>query len=194
MTKYPTELKLKVIQDYKNGEGGCKFLAEKYHVKNESIVRRWIKAHEAFGIAGIQRKRQHTVYSRQFKLNAVNLYLTSEKTYQEIAYEVGIANSPLLNRWVLDYREQGESAFSKVPGRPRKEPELPKKNKAKSSQSELCESEQEIVRLQKENLNLRMEVEYLKGLRRLRQEQHKRGNPVWSASSEENSSSPSNNF
>ena len=39
------------------------------------------------------------------------------------------------------------------------------------------------------NLNLRMEVEYLKGLRRFRQEQHKRENPEWSVNSDENSSS-----
>ena len=76
MTKYSFELKLKVVQDYDNGVGGCDYLAKKYHVTNEAIVRRWVKAYKELGAVGIQRKRQNTVYSTQFKLNAVNLYLT----------------------------------------------------------------------------------------------------------------------
>lgn len=48
MTKYSPELKLKVIQDYNNGLGGYKFLANKYLVKDKSVVKRWIKAYEAF--------------------------------------------------------------------------------------------------------------------------------------------------
>lgn len=98
----------------------------------------------------------------------------------------------MLTRWVTDYREKGELAFSKALGKPRNESELPQNKQAKQS-SNINEIEQELAQLQNEVLNLRMENEYLKGLRRLRQEQHKRENPEWSASSDENSSSRSRN-
>lgn len=192
MTKYSFELKLKVIQDYENGLGDCDYLANKYQVKNEAIVRRWVKAYKELGAVGIQRKRQNTVYSTQFKLNAVNLYLTSEKSYREIAHELGMNNPPLLTRWVSDYRKKGEFAFSKVRGRPRKEADLPETS-IKKTKDEVTQTKQELAKLQNENLNLRMEVEYLKGLRRLRQEQHKREKPEWSVNSDENSSSPLSN-
>ncbi|MCT4422702.1 transposase, partial [Lactococcus cremoris] len=55
MTKYSFELKLKVVQDYDNGVGGCDYLAKKYHVTNEAIVRRWVKAYKELGAVGIQR-------------------------------------------------------------------------------------------------------------------------------------------
>lgn len=192
MAKYSIELKLKVVQDYLVGTGGYQFLADKYHLKRFEIIRDWVKAYQEFGPAGLQRKRQNTAYTTQFKLNAVNLYLTSEKTYRELATELGINNPPLLTRWVTDYREKGELAFSKARGKPRNESELPQNKQAKQS-SNINEIEQELAQLQNEVLNLRMENEYLKGLRRLRQEQHKRENPEWSASSDENSSSRSRN-
>lgn len=111
MTKYSFELKLKVVQDYDNGVGGCDYLAKKYHVTNEAIVRRWVKAYKELGAVEIQRKRQNTVYSTQFKLNAVNLYLTSEKSYGELAHELGMNNPPLLTRWVSNYRKKGNLPF-----------------------------------------------------------------------------------
>uniref|UniRef100_A0AAC9R4R1 Transposase n=1 Tax=Lactococcus lactis subsp. lactis TaxID=1360 RepID=A0AAC9R4R1_LACLL len=49
MTKYSFELKLKVVQDYDNGVGGCDYLAKKYHVTNAAIVRRWVKAYKELG-------------------------------------------------------------------------------------------------------------------------------------------------
>jgi len=97
MTRYSFELKLKVVQDYDNGVGGCDYLANKYHVTNEVIVRRWVKAYKELGAVGIQRKRQNTVYSTQFKLNAVNLYLTSEKSYRELAHELGADNTSYID-------------------------------------------------------------------------------------------------
>jgi len=161
MTKYSFELKLKVVQDYDNGVRGCGYLANKYHVKNEAIVRRWVKAYKELGAVGIQRKRQNTVYSAQFKINAVNLYLTNEKSYREIAHELGMNNPPLLTRWVSDYRKKGEFAFSKAQGRPRKEADFPEIS-IKKEKDEENQTKQELAKLQNENLNLRMEVEYLK--------------------------------
>lgn len=89
---------------------------------------------------------------------------------------------------MLDYRENGEFAFSKTRGRPRKEPNLPLKKK---KVSELRDTEQELSKLQKENLRLRIENEYLKGLRRLRLEQQAKGNPDLFNISKDDLSSPS---
>ncbi len=47
------------------------------------------------GIEGLHRSRQNKVYDSNFKLNAVNLYLTSEKSYRELAQELGIVNVPM---------------------------------------------------------------------------------------------------
>ena len=154
MVKYSFDFKLKIVKEYLEGQGGRAFLAQKYGTKADVLIIRWVKAYEKFGVQGLQRKRQNTAYSPQFKLNAVNLYLTSEKSYQELAQSLGITTPAQITRWVLDYREKGEFAFSKARGRPRKEPELSTINLKKVNDNR-NETEQELAKLQNENLNLR---------------------------------------
>lgn len=54
MSKYSTELKMKVVKAYLNNEGGYEFLAKKYGISNKSIVKRWIKAFNSQGYDGIK--------------------------------------------------------------------------------------------------------------------------------------------
>ena len=190
MAKYSFDLKLKAVIDYEQGLGSYQFIADKYHVKTSGRIKDWVHIYQTFGSRGLQRKRQNTVYDTQFKLNAVNLYLTSEKSYQEIGDQLGMTNNALLTRWVLDYREKGEFAFSNSRGRPRKEPDMSKQKSSKQP-SDLSETEQKLAQLQNENLKLRIENEYLKGLRRLRMERQAKGNPSLFRPSKENSSSHS---
>ncbi|CEN27529.1 Transposase [Lactococcus piscium MKFS47] len=190
MAKYSFDLKLKAVIDYEQGLGSYQFIADKYPVKTSGRIKDWVHIYQTFGSRGLQRKRQNTVYDTQFKLNAVNLYLTSEKSYREIGDQLGMTNNVLLTRWVLDYREKGEFAFSNSRGRPRKEPDMSKQKSSKQP-SDLSETEQKLAQLQNENLKLRIENEYLKGLRRLRMERQAKENPSLFRPSKENSSSHS---
>lgn len=186
MAKYSVELKLKIVQEYLSGQGGVNFLAQKYHIKSSTDIQKWVSVYKSFGVSGLQRKRQNRSYSPQFKRNAVNLYLTSEKSYREVAGELGINNPPLITRWVLDYREKGELAFSNMRGRPRKEVNVSKSKPEKSEENKV------LTKLKEENLQLRIENEWLKGLRRLRMEQRAKENPDSSQAFKDNSGSPSN--
>ena len=49
-------------------------------------------------------------YSEEFKKDAVGHSLTSEKTVEEVAQDLGIANSNL-RRWRAQYSKSGELAF-----------------------------------------------------------------------------------
>lgn len=76
MSKYSTELKIKVVKVYLNNEGGYGFLAKKYGISNESIVKRWINAFNSQGYDGIKVSRKNNNYSFEFKPNIGKLYLT----------------------------------------------------------------------------------------------------------------------
>lgn len=194
MAKYSFNFKLQVVQDYLSGTGGSVFLANKYHIPAESNIRKWVNAYKQFGESGLRRKRQRKAYSTHFKLHAVNLYLTSEKSYQAVANELGMNTPSQIARWVHDYQEEGELAFSKARGRPKTGDKMSNNKRFKSSTVNLSKYDQELVKLQTENLNLRMENEYLKGLRRLRMEQQAKENPNLFKTSTDSSSSQSNNF
>lgn len=189
MTKYSFEFKLKVVHDYLSGIGGYRLLSAKYGLSNHEIIHKWVNAYKEFGVEGLRRKRQNKTYDSNFKLNAVNLYLTSEKSYREVANQLSLNNPSLITRWVRDYRQKGELAFESNPrGRPRKEGTVAH-SKVNKPKKELSKLERQLAETQKELLSLRVENEYLKGLRRLRMEQQMRENPDLFKTSKENSSS-----
>ncbi|GHU42679.1 hypothetical protein FACS1894193_08420 [Bacilli bacterium] len=147
MIKYSFDLKLSVVQDYEQGVAGYEFIANKYHVSNLYRVRDWVKIYQTFGSAGLQRKRQNTDYSTQFKLNAVNVYLISEKSYRDISNHLGMTNRTLLARWMLDYRERANLLFLNLEADLEKSLNYLIINQLKMSS--LSKTEQELAKLQK---------------------------------------------
>lgn len=164
MAKYTLELKRKIIQDYLNGKGGYKTLANKFGVKNKKQVRDWINNYQLFGIEGLMRKRENDVYTSQFKLDAIELYQTSEMSYREVANTLEMTNPSLIANWMRKFREEGVEGLSSKKGRLPKMPKetTPRKKKGlKTDQERIKELEQQVRSLQIHNA-------FLKELRKLR--------------------------
>ncbi|GAA3255463.1 hypothetical protein GCM10017706_07460 [Lactococcus lactis subsp. hordniae] len=98
MSKYSFELKLQVVQEYLSVVGGYTYLQDKYHLQGTRQLLYWVNSYKEFGEEGLRRKKHNAAYSTQFKLNAVNLYLTTGKSYREIANELKINNSAQIAR------------------------------------------------------------------------------------------------
>ena len=173
MAKYSYEIKLKVVQAYLNGAGGYKYLSKKYDVSHHSLVETWINAYREFGKEGLMRSRQNNNYSFQFKLSVVELYLSSEVSYQELALSQGINNPSLITRWVNEFRIAGPDALRpKKKGRKKTLDIKEFKNPSKSNEEKPVNTSVEHVKeLEDELLKLRIENAYLKELRRLRLEE-----------------------
>lgn len=105
MAKYSYEFKLKVVQAYMNGEGSYDYLSKKNKISTSSRLKEWVASYKKFGKEGLMRSNKN--YSFQFKLSVVELYLTSEVSYQELALSQDIKNSALIARWVNDFRIAG---------------------------------------------------------------------------------------
>ncbi len=169
MAKYSYEFKKKLVTEYLNGEAGYDYLTKKYQLPSTSILRRWINAYKGFGDKGLQRSREKKNYSFEFKLYVVELYLTTEVSYQELALCVGMNNPNAIAKWVSDYRMAGPDALR--PKRKGRKPKVTKPKKQTQPQTEKEKADSEYLRqLEEENLKLRIENAYLKELRRLRLE------------------------
>ena len=119
MAKYSYEFKLKLVQEYLNGEGGYKYICNKHSIPVHCILQRWVNAYKKIGNEGLMRSRQKHIYTFDFKLNVVKLYLTTEVSYQELALQLEMNNPTLINRWVNDFRIAGTDALKpKLKGRP----------------------------------------------------------------------------
>ena len=95
MAKYSFEFKMEVVQAYLNAEGGYRYLASKYNIPAKRRIEEWVHAYREFGEEGLMRSRQNKKYTFQFKLSMVELYLSSEVSYQELALSQGISNPSL---------------------------------------------------------------------------------------------------
>ena len=115
------------------------------------------------------RSRKNESYSFEFKLHVVELYLTTEVSYQELALSVGINNPSLITRWVNDYRIAGPDTL-----RPKSKGRRRTMDKSKTTSPDISDTfnnnEKYIKQLEGELLKLKIENAYLKELRRLRLE------------------------
>ena len=173
MAKYSFEFKKKVVNAYLNGEGGYGYLANQYGVTSKVIVMRWIKAYEMLGDEGLIRSRKKEKYTFEYKLHVVELYLSSEVSYQELALQEGIINPATLTKWVNAFRIAGPDAL-RPKDKGRKKALGSMDNRKKSTPAETVPvdtSTERIKQLEDELLKLRIENAYLKELRRLRLEE-----------------------
>lgn len=177
MAKYSFEFKKKIVTEYLNGNGGYRYLADKYGIPANSNVKKWIDNYQSYGDEGLLRSRKNANYSFEYKLHVVELYLSSEVSYQELALSLKINTPALLNKWVNDYRIAGPDALRyKKKGR-KKSLGLTDKEKNTPSSSEstpVDTSTEHVKQLEDELLKLRIENAYLKELRRLRLEDEAR--------------------
>ena len=178
MAKYSAEFKLKVVQEYLQGDIGYEALAHKYGISCIKCIQHWVGKYQVMGEKGLQRSRKNETYSFQFKLHAVELYLSTEMSYQDLALQLKLKSDGILVNWVRRYRAVGIEGLK--PKRKGRRPKVPDKTSITSE----CNNNQDerLKQLEEENLKLRIEVAYLKELRRLRLEQEaqkrKQGSPT----------------
>lgn len=84
MSKYSFEFKKQVVNAYLNGEGGYTYLANKFGIPSDNTVKLWVDNYNAFGDEGLKRSRKKDFYSFEKKLSIVELYLSSEISYQDL--------------------------------------------------------------------------------------------------------------
>lgn len=170
MAKYSFEFKLMVVQEYLNGEGGYRYLTKVHAIKNMKQIETWVNSYREFGEEILLRKRKNRIYSVQFKMDAIELYQTSELSYREVANVLEINNPALIANWMRKFREDGIDGLSKMKGCP---PTLDeKKEQKKRPPIEATSEERERIKeLEKQVRSLQIENAFLKELRKLRKQE-----------------------
>ena len=191
MSKYSFEFKKQVVNAYLNGEGGYTYLANKFVIPSDNTVKLWVDNYNAFGDEGLKRSRKKDFYSFEKKLSIVELYLSSEISYQDLALQEGITNPSMITNWVSRFRAAGPDAL-----RPRKKGRKKTLNTTNGNtqnkpveESSVDTSAEHVKELEEELLKLRIENAFLKELRRLRLEDEEKMRERHSSStvSDENS-------
>ena len=171
MAKYSYEFKKMIVDAYLNGEGGYKHLSSVYGPTRRDI-QKWVHNYQTLGDEGLLRSRKNDIYSFEKKLSVVELYLSSEISYQDLALQEGITNPCMITNWVNRFRAAGPDALRPHKrGRKKILDKSCKNPKTVPSEEPSVDTSAEYVKeLEDELLKLRIENAFLKELRRLRLE------------------------
>jgi transposase len=168
MAKYSFEFKKKVVLEYINNGIGSTTLASKYNISTEKQVRNWVHAYKEYGDDGLMRSRRKEQYSFEYKLHVVKLYLSTEVSYEELAFAEGIKNPSMIARWVSAFRVAGPDGLrQRKLGRKKTLSKDHKKRVISNNDAVVNTSAEHVKELEDELLKLRIENAYLKELRRL---------------------------
>ena len=172
MAKYSYEFKKQIVNEYLSRKGSYKYLAKIHGIPDKTPIQNWVQNYKHYGDEGLFRSRKNNKYSFEKKLAIVELYLSSEISYDDLAMQEGIFNPGLIVKWVNEFRIAGPDAL-----RPRKKGRKKTLNKAKtdkiiqsSAETTVDTSIEHVKELEDELLKLRIENAFLKELRRLRLE------------------------
>lgn len=174
MAKYSFEFKRKTVLAYLDKKASYDEIAKNYSMPSSTPLKRWVRAYRELGDDGLMRSRKNETYTFDFKIRAVELYLSSEYSYQDLASALKMNNPSLITKWVNDFRIAGPEALrERKRGRKKSLNTDNKNNKVQPvpEVSSVDSSAEHIKQLEEELLKLKIENAYLKELRRLRLEE-----------------------
>lgn len=166
MSKYSKEFKIKLVNEYLNGNLSYNLISKKYNMKDSTALKSWVKKYNVHGIQGIVRSRIN--YDGNFKINVIKYMHSNHLSLRDTSAYFNLGDHSIISKWERIYYEEGPQALFEE-RRGRRKNMSSKLNKKKLSK----EVEQDLIA---EVQQLRMENAYLKKLNALVQERIKREN------------------
>ena len=105
--KFSYEDKLKACEDYINGIASVSQIAEKLKA-NERVVQRWINKYRMNGPESLMPKLKNSSYTKEFKIKAVEDYLSGGGSQEEICNKYQITSRSVLRNWIAKYNDLKE--------------------------------------------------------------------------------------
>jgi transposase len=156
MSRYTTQFKLSVVQQYLAGEESIQTIASQHGIK-QAKFRCWVRSFQHHGESGLTPKYSH--YDATFKLSVLRHMWDNHLSQLETAAYFDIRNPSILAQWAKKYSEGGFAALEPRP-KGRKPPMLPPETLLPAApEPEDARSREELIT---ENNQLRLEVAYIK--------------------------------
>lgn len=175
MTKYSTQFKIKVVQEYQKGGISLQDLCDKYAISDHSVVKQWNDLVIQQGFESLKVKKTKATYTTKFKLRVVNYYRTHELGASKVAAKFNL-NPTQVYLWYRRYQKEGIVGLRpKAKGRPRKTMNKRTNHSKKSPLAPTKEEQyqQEIADLKAELAYAKMENDILKKLQALSRQEEK---------------------
>jgi transposase len=153
-SKYSLAFKLKIVKKIANESMSIDSLSHKTGI-DRSIIRKWFKFYELYGIKGLERPTNR-VYSLDFKVSVLETIQKEGLSLKETARRFNISAESSIRNWQTAYEKNGILGLENKPrGRPK---EMNIKRKKRKPDKPLTREEellQEIECLKAENALLK---------------------------------------
>mgnify|MGYP004724159891 CR=1 FL=1 len=109
MSKSPhtPEFRAKVSQEYLDGIGSYRFLAERYHIGKKTL-QEWVARIRIYGIDAFITQAGNTSYSSDFKMMCVEAVLSGEGSVDDIVAKYNVSSREVLRNWIKLYNTNKE--------------------------------------------------------------------------------------
>lgn len=105
--KVSYEEKIKACEDYLDGIASTREIAKRLNVHHFTIFT-WAKQYRANGPESLMSKSKNSSYTKEFKINAVEEYLSGEGSLIDICNKYNIPAHGTLRRWIARYNDLKE--------------------------------------------------------------------------------------
>ena len=109
MSKSPhtPEFRAMVSQEYLDGIGSYRFLAERYNIGTRTL-REWVAKFRIHGIDAFITQTGNTAYSSDFKIMCVEAVLSGKSSVNDIVAKYNISSEYVLRNWIKLYNTNKE--------------------------------------------------------------------------------------
>ena len=164
---YSSELKLKAIRSYLNGEGSLRETAARYGLRNKAHLQKWLKMYnngEDFSqhkMSGGSRMKTSRATTKEERIQIVRECIANDCNYGECAIKYNVSYQQVYS-WVKRFKDLGEAGLEDRRGR-RKVDQEPR--------SEVEELKIKMAQLEHELYMTKMERDLLKKVKELEREE-----------------------
>ncbi len=108
--KYTKEVKSQACEDYLSGKSSASEIAQKLKMPKSGNRRifEWFKQYQAFGEKAFEERPRNNSYTKAFKLEVVQEYLSGHASLMDLSIKYRIPIQETIRQWVLKYNVGGE--------------------------------------------------------------------------------------
>ena len=108
--KVSYEDKIKACEDYLSGKSSAREIAEWLNLglDGDRTVQRWANRYRTNGPQALLPKLKNSSYTKEFKINAVEDYLSGNGSIEEITNKYQISSRRTLRQWIAKYNDHKE--------------------------------------------------------------------------------------
>lgn len=110
-----SELKLRAVREYENGEGSLKRIAQKYNVSKGSFEK-WLMKYRSIGESAFIETHCNNTYTAEFKFQVVKAYSHGEGSLSDIAIKFKIPSPDTVSKWIMKYNSHEKLKTSGIKG------------------------------------------------------------------------------